>query len=96
MTIDHEGNTRYDLPADVRAQAAAVNSTNAYASGAFGFSLVGAVGLSVICAIAALCQIKTAQDGRGLAIAGLGRLCRLDRPVLRPGPFACHLAEKGG
>jgi hypothetical protein len=58
------------LPTSV-AQAAAVSSTNAYASGAFGFSLVGAVGLSVICAIAALCQIKTAREGRGLAIAGL-------------------------
>jgi hypothetical protein len=53
------------------AQAAAVSSSNAYALSAFGFSLVGAVGLSVICAIAALCQIKTAQEGRGLAIAGL-------------------------
>jgi hypothetical protein len=53
------------------AQAAAASPTNAYASAAFAFSLVGAVGLSVICAIAALFQIKTAQEGRGLAIAGL-------------------------
>jgi hypothetical protein len=53
------------------AQAAAASSSNASASAAFAFSVVGAVGLSVICAIAALCQVKTLQEGRGLAIAGL-------------------------
>jgi uncharacterized membrane protein len=45
--------------------------TNSYASAALAFSMVGAVVLSVILAIAALCQVKNPGEGRGQAIAGL-------------------------
>ncbi|BDB45444.1 MULTISPECIES: hypothetical protein [Mycobacterium] len=46
-------------------------ATNIYASTAFVFSMIGAVGLSVICAITALVQIKNPGEGRGQAVAGL-------------------------
>jgi hypothetical protein len=52
-------------------QAVAVHPTDNDASTPFAFTVVGAVGLSVICAIAALVQIRHANEGRGLAIAGL-------------------------
>ncbi|GFG65987.1 hypothetical protein MKUB_34770 [Mycobacterium kubicae] len=53
-------------------QTAPVRPGNAYASAALAFGLVGAVVLSVICAIAALSQIQGWEEGRGEALAGLG------------------------
>ncbi|CAM4113314.1 hypothetical protein MB901379_04580 [Mycobacterium basiliense] len=53
------------------AQAAPARCTNVYAAAALAFGMVGAVVLSVICAIAALAQSRTSDDGRGEAIAGL-------------------------
>jgi hypothetical protein len=50
---------------------AAKRDTNIYAYAAFAFSVVGSVGLSVICAIVALVQIKKEGEGRVQAIAGL-------------------------
>lgn len=47
------------------------HEANMYASAAFAFAVGGAVVLSVICAIAALAQVKTSGEGRGEAIAGL-------------------------
>ncbi|SOJ57792.1 hypothetical protein MSIMFB_05271 [Mycobacterium simulans] len=44
---------------------------NVHARAALAFGIVGAVGLSVICAVAALCQVKSRDEGRGLAVAGL-------------------------
>ena len=51
--------------------AAPVRSTNSFAIVSFVLSFFGIVGLSVIFAIVALCQIQTRYQGRGLAIAGL-------------------------
>ncbi|AGZ51059.1 DUF4190 domain-containing protein [Mycobacterium kansasii] len=45
--------------------------SNMYAPAAFAFAVGGAVVLSVICAIAALAQVKATGEGRGEAIAGL-------------------------
>ncbi|OBJ50756.1 hypothetical protein [Mycobacterium sp. 1423905.2] len=53
-------------------QSEPVRDGNAYASAALAFGMVGAVVLSVICAIAALSQIKGWEEGRGEALAGLG------------------------
>ncbi|ETW25613.1 hypothetical protein [Mycobacterium gastri] len=53
------------------AGAAPEHATNVYASAAFAFSVVGALVLSVVCAITALVQIKNPDEGRGLAIAAL-------------------------
>ncbi|KZS80376.1 hypothetical protein A4G29_11675 [Mycobacterium kansasii] len=53
------------------ASTAPERATNGYASAAFAFSVVGALVLSVVCAITALVQIKNPDEGRGLAIAGL-------------------------
>jgi len=58
-------------PSTSTSQAVGVRPTDSYASGPVALSVIGAVGLSVICAIAALVQIKNAGEGRGLAIAGL-------------------------
>ncbi|GAB7142084.1 hypothetical protein [Mycobacterium riyadhense] len=44
---------------------------NVHARAALAFGIVGAVGLSIICAVAALCQVKSRDEGRGLAVAGL-------------------------
>ncbi|ORB84510.1 hypothetical protein B1987_12685 [Mycobacterium kansasii] len=46
-------------------------TTNMYAPAAFAFAVGGAVVLSVICAIAALAQVRATGEGRGEAIAGL-------------------------
>ena len=50
-------------------QSVSVRPTGNYAATPIAYDVIGAVGLSVICTIAALLQIKRA--GRGLAIAGL-------------------------
>ncbi|BBX99316.1 hypothetical protein [Mycobacterium lacus] len=53
------------------ANTAPQRATNAYALAALAFGVVGAVVLSVICAVAALCEIENRDEGRGLAVAGL-------------------------
>ncbi len=53
------------------ADAAPKRTTNIYAYAALAFSVVGSVGLSVICVIVALVQIKNEGEGRVHAIAGL-------------------------
>ncbi|KAA1251119.1 hypothetical protein F0Q45_05960 [Mycobacterium simiae] len=50
---------------------ASEHDSNMYASASFAFAVGGAVVLSVICAIAALAQVKERGEGRGEAIAGL-------------------------
>ncbi|RFZ16620.1 hypothetical protein MML61_25570 [Mycobacterium marinum] len=63
--------TTIDVQPASASSGAPVRETNVYASAALAFGMVGAVVLSVICAIAALADSKNSDQGRGEAIAGL-------------------------
>ncbi|WP_373138283.1 hypothetical protein [Mycobacterium marinum] len=63
--------TTIDVQPVSASPAAPVRETNVYASAALAFGMVGAVVLSVICAIAALVDSKKSDQGRAEAIAGL-------------------------